>query len=150
MKNYPKLFALTGSLLILQLLLSGFLLSGTAWDTVQQLLLQRTAFMEQACYGELTLQEAENALSAIEVQPLLRQDVEGIRQQGNAGLERVKDLRILVLERLHSYAGKETYRMQVEWTLSTGNGLERETVFYYLVLEEVGGEMRMAQLEPIL
>ena len=150
MRNYPKLFVLPALILVLELLLSGFLTKGTDWELVRDLLLQRTAILEQTYFGELSSEEGERALCAVECHPLLRQDVELLRTYGNGGLDRVKDLRLLVLEPLHSYGGTKTYRACVEWTLLTGEGIEREPVFYYLVLEQVGSRSRISLLEPLV
>lgn len=144
--RYQRLFFLPSLAFLFVTFLSGFG-SGGESEAVCSLLETRTDILQQAYYGELAQTEAERRLAEIEVQPLLAEDIQSLRDWSDGQLDLVRHMECLdfcTTSRIYEY---RVCRMQIRWDMSGMEADYEQTAEYTVVLKVSGEQYKLSEFD---
>ncbi|MEA4988180.1 MAG: hypothetical protein VB095_08980, partial [Anaerovorax sp.] len=117
---------------------------------VRHLIEQRTDILQQAYYGELTFEKAQNQLQKIETQPLLGEDITALRDADPCQLDLVQKMEMKSIERKMHLFHYQSFEVNLKWYMK---GLCEDYISqgdYFIVLKTVDGEAKLSEFDPIL
>lgn len=148
MNRYEKVFFLPCLMLVCLTLFSGFGMENEN-DAVSSLLNRRTDLLQQACYGGISVKEAEKKLAEIEVQPLLAEDIQSLRNWDAGQLDLVKSMEFLSVSPVSRIYDYQTYRTVIRWNMRGMASDYQQTVEYYIVLKVSGDRYKLSEFTPL-
>lgn len=117
-------------------------------DSAAVLLRERAAVLQQAYYGELSFSKAEQKLQKIEVQPLLKEDIETLRNMDYTDFDLVEKVEIRSLRRQSSMFGKVGFHGSLVWYMNGASGRYLQEQDYYILLDTSNGQVRLSRFDP--
>lgn len=141
-----NLLVIPSILIIVLSVFPGFA-SRSAEQQIEYLIEQRTEIMQDAFFGDITIEEAETALAGIETYPLLTDDVYSLRSWDAAQLDMVRDMHILNITHEKSFMIYLTYDVDIIWDMSGLSGNYTSEVSYYAVAVKDGENYLLSKFD---
>lgn len=148
MKRYGTLFLFPFLLIISLSVFSGFGYQ-TDQETVKRLLTERTSILQQAYYGHIGRDDAEQRLARIETQPLLSEDILSLRETEDTEVDTVSHMEILTIRQVKKLYRYLTYQSRISWYMNGLQGSYTETLDYHVVLKQIGQGYKISELNPV-
>lgn len=146
--RYYKFIVIPCIAVLLISICSGF---GTSSEkvNVRHLIEQRTEILQQAYYGELSFEEAQNRLQKIETQPLLGEDLTALRDADPCQLDLVQKMEMSSIKRKMNLFHYQSFEVNLKWYMK---GLCEDYISqgdYFIVLKTVDDIAKLSEFEPI-
>jgi len=144
MKKYCRLFILPAIIIIIAGFFSGFG-ERSYGQIAEELLKERTKILQQAYYGGIEADRAEEYLSRIETYPLLSEDIGNLREMEATDLDLVRSMDFLEVKEEDKRFHYVSLRIKIRWHMS-GAGVEYVCDNEYsVILQTTGNECRLAE-----
>jgi hypothetical protein len=148
MKRYGNLFLFPFIIIISITFFFGYG-SKSNPEMLKGLLMERTSILQQAYYGQIQTDKAENLLAQIETQPLLGTDIHTLRNSEPMEMEMVVGMEIKSLKQIKKLYRYLTFRSEITWYMKGMNTTYSQTVDYHVVLQSVGSNYKLSEFNPI-
>lgn len=117
MKKYYKFLIVPAIIIIIAGIFSGF--SEQSNDKIVEILLEkRTAILQDAYYGKIERNKAEQYLNEIETYPLLTEDIQGLRNADPTQMDIVKSMEFLSINKTITMFEFISYDAEIRWHMS--------------------------------
>lgn len=133
------------------ILIAAFALMGACKDqgieTVEDLLRQRTAVMNDMLYDRITEDEGEKKLKEVEDGELLRNDMKNIRLFDDTDMESVENIEVISLEKKGRVYDTLSYKAEIKWDIAGRDGLYSSTDIYSIGVLQSENNYKLISLE---
>jgi len=117
LKKYYKFLIFPAIIIIIAGIFSGF--SEQSNDkTVENLLKKRTVILQDAYYGKIETDKAEQYLNEIETYPLLSEDIQGLRNADLTQMDIVNSMEFLSINKTLKMFDFISYNTKIRWYMS--------------------------------
>jgi hypothetical protein len=147
LKQYDKLLILPAIIIIIAGIFSGF--SNQSCDQItKDLLRERTEILQNAYYGKIDRNKAEEALSKIETYPLLSEDVGNLKNYDATQIDIVKSMEFLDVKQESKMFDYISFHTKIRWNM---NGLSADYVSeneYSVILKSTTQGYKLSEFNP--
>ncbi len=144
MKKNSRLFILPAIIIIIAGFFSGFG-EQSYGQIAQELLKERTKILQQAYYGGINVDRAEEYLSHIETYPLLSEDIGNLREMEATDLDRVRSMDFLSVKEEEKRFNYVSLLIRIRWHMSGEGSDYVSDNEYSVILQTAGNEWRLAE-----
>ncbi|NLY71500.1 MAG: hypothetical protein GX076_07480 [Clostridiales bacterium] len=148
MKRYINIFVLPFIIIIFIGLFPGYI-NESKTAVVKSLMRERTSIMQEALYGNMSIEEAEERLYKIETHPLLESDIISLRDMEDTGIDRIKDMRFISLKQTTSLYNYLSYQTEIMWLMVGLEGEYSQRINYNISLKSFGKIYKLSDITPI-
>src|SRR5690554_3139140 len=116
MKRYINIFIIPFIIIIFIGLFPGYINESQA-AVVKTLMRERTSIIQEAYYGNMSLEEAEKRLYKIETHPLLESDILSLRSIEDTEIDKIKDMRFISLKKTTNLYNYLSFQGEIMWLM---------------------------------
>ena len=116
-------------------------------NKVIQLLEDRAFILQQAYYGEIDFNEAEERLYQIETQPLLKEDLQSLRTTDFCEMDIVKKLEVKELQPKMTMFDHMSFQGKLLWYMEGVSGDYMYEGDYFILLKSYSDQWKLSQFD---
>lgn len=144
LKKYYKLLFFPAIIIIIAGFFSGFS-ELSCVQIAKNLLEERTKVLQEAYYGRIETEMAEQYLSKIETYPILTEDIENLRALDATDLDEVKSMEFIEVSQEDKLLSYVSLNAKIRWhMISAGSGYITEND-YFIILKSIDGGYKLSQ-----
>lgn len=147
MKRYYKLLILPAIIVIIAGFFSGF--SEQSYEQLAQgLLKERTNVLQNAYYGKIDMELAEDYLDKIETYPLLSEDISSLRNSEPTDMDKVKSMEINEIKQESKLFPYVSLSVTIRWHMSGAESDYISDYEYSVILKSTNNGYKLAGFDP--
>lgn len=147
MKRYYKLLILPAIIVIIAGFFSGF--SEQSYEQLaQSLLKERTNVLQNAYYGKIDRDLAEDYLGKIETYPLLSEDIGCLRNSGPTEMDKVKSMEFNEIKQESKLFPYVSLSVTIRWHMSGPESDYFSDYEYSVILKSTNNGYKLAGFDP--
>ena len=115
--------------------------------TVENLLRQRAAIMENMLFGKITYSEGEEKLKEVETGSLYNRDLENVKKYNDTDFEAIDKMDVVSLEKKGQVYDIMNFQGEIKWTYNGYDGRYSTTDKYQIGVSCKAGDYKLISLE---
>ena len=115
--------------------------------TVENLLRQRAAIMENMLFGKITYSEGEEKLKEVETGSLYNRDLENVKKYNDTDFEAIDKMDVVSLEKKGQVYDIMNFQGEIKWTYNGYDGRYSTTDKYQIGVSFKSGDYKLISLE---